>query len=120
MSIAKYKPTASVETKPNLPIVQPKDYKGVIVSDDKTPVLALMAFMEGAPWSIDYYSLIGSEHNDLRDIDPVAPDIYQTYQKIINFELRVSQALQNSYDSATGISTVTGSGLMVNVIVPRS
>ena len=119
MSIAKYKPTASVETKPNLPIVQPKDYKGVIVSDDKTPVLALMAFMEGAPWSIDYYSLIGSEHNDLRDIDPVAPDIYQTYQKIINFELRVSQALQNSYDSATGISTVTGSGLMVNVIVPN-
>lgn len=119
MPIAKYKPSAQPQTKPNLPRTEPKVYKGVVVQDNITPVKSLMAYMDGAPWTVDYYSQVVKEHNNLREIDSASPDLLQQYQKIENFELRVSSALTDSYDPANGITSVTGNGLMVNVVVPN-
>lgn len=119
MPIANYKPDAQLPTKPNLPKIEPKGYVSIVKDDNETPLKSLIAYMEGAPWSGTYYSQVVSAHNDIREIDPGSPDIYQQYQKIMNFEIRVSSALTDSYDSTTGITTVSGGGLVYGSILPN-
>lgn len=119
MPIAGYKPDEQLPTKPNLPQIQPKQYESVVVDDKYTPIKSLIAYVEGAPWTVDYYSQVVTKHNDLREIDPGSPSVYQQYQKIKQLEIRVSSALTDSYDTESGITTVTGNGLMYGTILPN-
>lgn len=119
MPVAGYRPDEQLPTKPNLPQIQPKQYESVVVDDKYTPIKSLIAYVEGAPWTVDYYSQVVTKHNDLREIDPGSPSIYQQYQKIIGLEIRVSAALTDSYDTNTGITTVSGNGLMYGTVLPN-
>lgn len=108
MGIATYKPTSEPEIKPELPQVEPANYKSVIYDDNNIPLQSLIAFVEGAPWTVNYYAQVLSKHNDLRDNDPGQSAVYQQYLKFMELEIRVDQALSSSYDAATGITKVTG------------
>lgn len=120
MPIAGYKPGTQPQTKPNLPKVVPKTYKtNIVVDSPETPVKSLMAYMEGAPWAVDFFSQVVKEHNDIREIDLASTSVYQQYQRITKFEIRVGSSLTDSYDPATGITTVSGNATMVNVVVPN-
>lgn len=119
MAIAGYKPTSAETTEPNTPTIQPKDYKSVIYSDDNVPISSLLAFAEGAPWSVDYYQQVLSRDNDLREVDPTAPNIYQQYNLIKNMEIRVSSALSTNYDSNTGLTNAPGNGYIYPFLIPN-
>lgn len=120
MSIAKRKPTAEVPVNTSaLPQVQPAPYKGVVYDDKNTPLVSLIAYISGAPWSVNYYSQVVGEHNDLREIDPGQSGVYQQYKKTIGLELRVENALNSSYDNERGITTVTGSANVYPFMVPN-
>lgn len=119
MPIARHKPTAPSIVKTNLPKIESSNYKSVIVDDNETPLKSLLAYVEGAPWTVNYYSQIISEHNDIKDFDPTQTNIYQQYSKINDLEIRVSTALNSSQDTENSLLTVSGSGLIYPFLVPN-
>lgn len=120
MALANYKPDAQLPTQPNLPKVEPDKYQSIIHDDKKTPIPSLLAYVSGASWFVKaYYSQIVSAHNDLREIDPTQPNVYQQYQKVNNLELRVESALTSGYDNEQAITTVTGSAILYPFLVPN-
>ena len=64
MPIAKLTPTAAGPQELNLPQIEPKSYEGVVNDLRSTPIDALLAYVEGAPWTATYYSQIVAKHND--------------------------------------------------------
>lgn len=119
MAIAGRKPLSEVATQPNTPEVQPKNYKSVIYDDDNVPVTSLLAYVEGAPWSVDYYQQVLSKDNDLREVDTSQPSVYQQYHEIKQFEIRVNSALSTNYDSNTGITGAPGNGIIYPFLTPN-
>lgn len=119
MPIAGRKPLTETDTNIHTPTIEPAGYEGSIVDDLSTPILSLIAYVEGAPWSVDYYSQMVGEHNDLREIDPNQPLIYQSYQKINGLELRVQSPLSTSYNSETGITSSNGTALIYPFLAPN-
>jgi hypothetical protein len=118
MPIAGYKSGTSVSQQPNLPAIAPENYKALVHDVKDTPLHTLMAYVEGSNWTLDeYFSQVVTEHNDLREIDPEEPNIYQQYITIHNLDIRVDSSLQPSYDQETGItSTVGGANIYASVI----
>lgn len=119
MAIATLKPDVVADTNKNEPRIEPKTYKGVIYDDKFMPIKALTAYVEGAPWTVNFYSAVVSKHNDLRDLDISQPNVLQQYQKIIDYEIRVTSPLSSSYDGTTGITSVNGSGNVYSTIMPN-
>lgn len=119
MPIARLSPEAPSPVEVNLPKPQPEEYKSIVENNVVNNLSALLTYVEGAPWSVQYYSQIVSKHNDLKDFDPTQPNQYQQYSKIKNLEIRVSSPLANSFDNSTGISTVTGSAHLPTCVIPN-
>lgn len=119
MAIASHKPSSTPNATPSVPRVEPQNYKSVIYSDDNIPLSSLIAYISGAPYTCDYYKQVVGEHNDLREIDPGQPNVYQQYELIHDLEIRVSNPLSSAYDGTTGITSVTGSGLVYPFMIPN-
>jgi len=119
MAIASHKPSSTPAITPSVPRVEPANYKSVIYSDDNIPLSSLIAYISGAPYTCDYYKQVVGEHNDLREIDPGQPNVYQQYELIHDLEVRVSNPLTSSYDTTTTITSVTGSGLIYPFMIPN-
>ncbi len=120
MPIAGYKPTVDpIAIEPNLPKTEPTNYRSIIYDDKNQPLQNLIAFVEGSPWSVDYYSQVVSKNNDLREIDPGQPNVLQQYQEIKELEIRVGSPLSTNYDNDTGITTVTGDALIYPFLTPN-
>lgn len=119
MAIAGRKPLSEVPTQPNTPEVQPKNYKSIIYDDDNVPITSLIAYVEGAPWTVDYYQQVLSKDNDLREVDIAQPAVYQQYHEIKQFEIRVNNALSTNYDSNTGITGAPGNGIIYPFLIPN-
>jgi hypothetical protein len=120
MAIASKKPLAEPSVQPNLPKVEPKSYKSIVTDDRYTPVNSLLAYISGSIWTVDYYGQVVTQHNDLREVDPGQPDIYQQYQKIKNVEIRVEGSLSTSYDEESSITTVRGTSLLYPFMTPNN
>ncbi len=119
MGIANYKPDINVKTDKNTPKVEPSNYTSIINDDNQFPLLSILSYIKGSPWNVNYYSQYISKHNDIREIDVSQPNVYQQYQLINNLELRVLQPLQDSYNSDTAITSLTGSSNFYPYIIPN-
>ncbi|HXQ32506.1 MAG TPA: hypothetical protein VN843_00655, partial [Anaerolineales bacterium] len=120
MSIVRYKPTVIPPTQPQLPIVQPEHYKGVVVDDKYQSLHSLTAYAEGFPQTIDYYGQIVGDSNDIREIDPAQSGVYQQYTKINGLDIRVDSPLTMQYNDDTGLSSITGSAFIYPDIIPNT
>lgn len=119
MGIASYKPDVQLPVKPNLPKIEPQEYKSIVQDDQVVPLNSLIAYIEGAPWTVEYYSQVVSKHNDIREVDPGQPNVYQQYQKISKLEIRVSSSLVSNYDTENAVTTVSGNGLLYPSVIPN-
>lgn len=119
MPVAQRKPDSLVQPELELPRVGPKDVELGIIDDLSVPISSLIAYIDGAPWTVDYYSQLITKHQNLREVDPGQSALYQSYTKIKGLELRVQSALQDSFDPSTGISTVNGTALIYPFITPN-
>ena len=70
MAIAKLKPDAEIKPVLELPQVQKETYQGIVADNNNVPHAALVAYIDGMPWTVDYYGQLLGKHNDLREIDP--------------------------------------------------
>ena len=118
MPIAKLKPITFQPPKPNLPEIRKNVLKDVVVDGISEPLDRLTMFVEGTPWVVTYYSQVKVPDNATMSLDTNASGIQQQYQKIENFELRVTQGLTQDYDSTTGLTRVSGTSNVFPAIVP--
>jgi hypothetical protein len=118
MPIAKLKPdvTAPIPFAPELAAAQKETYLGIVADNNDTPTNSLVAYLDGMPWSVTYYSQLLGKHNDLQELDPGQNAAFQQYQKVIDLQIRVSAALTNSYDSENAITSVSGGATIVQMV----
>lgn len=120
MPVASRKPDANpTALKPTLPTIEPKDYQSIVVDDNQLPLNSLITYMEGAPWTVDYYNQIVTRDNDVREFDPGQVNIYQQYSKITGLEIRVTTPLTDSQESDSTLVSVTGAALVYPFMVPN-
>ena len=108
-----------VDKKPELlrPSVLPPP-KPIAVDTKYTPRNSLLQYVSGARWIVTYYKQIktSEEASEAYNINRPAP--YQQYQKIENFEIRVTSPIQATPDNQSSTFTVNGVGLIYPSIVP--
>jgi hypothetical protein len=94
-------------------------YRGVTVDTRYTPLSALIANIEGSPWSVQYYSQVLNVSNapDAQQMQRAAA--LQQYKCIRNFELKVQGQLEYSQDESTKTSNYTGTSLAYPCLVPN-
>lgn len=95
-------------------------YKGVSVDTRYTPLASLITHVEGAAWSVEYYSQVLQTGNQPQgqqlDLGPES----QQYRLVRSTILRVSQPLSSSQDNEGGGSmVVTGTATTPPGIVPN-
>lgn len=116
MAIAKRKPESQPPVKLNLAEVKEETYLGIVNDNDSIATTSLLAYIEGMPWTVQYYAQLIGKHNDLRELDAHQDASFQQYQKIKDLELRVDSALQTSYDNTNALTSVTGSANVTSFI----
>lgn len=120
MAIASFRPEVPVYPKPVLPEAQSKNYMGLTYDEHQTPLVSLMAYMEGYPWTVQsYYRQVLGEHNDLKEVDAGLSPVFQSYSRIDDLELRVQEDLQSSTDGITQFTQINGGALVYGFIIPN-
>ncbi len=120
MAIASVRPTRQEVIGKDIPLIQPNDYKGVVNNLKHTPEESLVYYTNGYEWTCDYYSQITNSSNDLKALDPSQSKVYQQYNKIKSFIIKVEDPLSESQDNVNKLMSVGGSGVVTNGIVPEA
>lgn len=101
------------------PKIQPEEYKGITIDTRYTPSSALLTWVEGSNWTVDYYSQVLDANQEptpqATDRDP----IYQQYKLIKGMDLKVTSPLSFNQDPTTNVMSVEGSGITYPFLVPN-
>lgn len=119
MALASFTPEAESPVIPNLPKITEQTFSGVVVDTKYVPLSSLLTYIEGAAWTVTYYSQVLDKDNDIRAQDIELSGIYQQYTEINGMELKVTNVLQSSQDQSTNRMTVTGSANVYPFIIPN-
>ena len=120
MSIVKYKPDSPIPIHSPLDSIKPDNYLTAVEDDSYVPVNSLLGYIQGAPWTVDYYSQILGRDSDLKDLDTQQLNVYQPYKKIVGLELRVETPInQGQQEEETAVMSVTGTALVYPVVIPN-
>lgn len=109
MPLIKETPLTPPVQKPVAVKIAAPEFRGVTVDTRYDPATSLLTHIEGASWTVNYYSQVLGADNALsgQQIDRHAA--YQQYKLIQRFELKVTTALnQPSQDSTTKSLTLVG------------
>lgn len=120
MGIVKLQPDVSVPNEATLPQAIQEPNKSIFTSlVPESRITSLLKYVEGYPWTVNYYGQILNRNNTLENIDPSTPNLTQPYYEVNGLILQVSSPLSSSYDQASGITTVTGSALTPYTLIPN-
>ncbi len=120
MPIISSKPTSTVQPiVTSNPTIEPENYNSTIVDNTLIPLNSLISYVEGMPWSVNYYSQILTSNSDLKEQDLGQANIYQQYSKISQMEIRVTQAIQGTQNTETAQMTVGGTALVYPFLTPN-
>ena len=108
MGVSGHKPVDDRRVDHVLPTTKPDGYRVTYADDRQNNLRGMMAYVDGSPWTVDFYNQIVDKHNDLKAFDPSQLVPYQTYSLIHDLEIRVTQALDTQIDSNTQMATTTG------------
>ena len=119
MPIVTKNPTAPPEFKPLIPKIEPVENKSIIIDTKFTPKSSLLKYVEGSPWTINYYSAYHDRDNALYGQDPGQSPLYQQYRKIEHLEIRVDTPLTTQQDQESKGFAVTGSAIVPLSVIPN-
>jgi hypothetical protein len=119
MPLASYTPEAPTPVVPNLPKITEQVFAGVVVDTKYTPLSSLLTYIDGASWTVTYYSQILNSDNDIRSQDVELSGIYQQYTEINSMELKVTTPLNSSQETSTNRMVVTGAANVYPFIIPN-
>ncbi len=119
MPIVSLKPAYQTPIITTEPKIESVDYKSTTVDASTTAISSLLAYVEGFPWTVNYYSQIITTDSDLKEQDIGEANLYQQYKKIKNLELRVSDPITGTQNTDTAQMTVGGSAIIYPFLVPN-
>lgn len=110
-------PVAAEQTLPQAIQEPSKSIFTTLVPESK--ITSLLKYVEGYPWTVNFYGQILNKNNTLENFDPSVPNLNQPYYEVNGMVIQVSSPLSSSYDAANGITTVTGSALSPYSLTPN-
>ena len=119
MPIVKLRQDNTHTYKPNLPKIQPKDYKGINVDAREIPRNKLLSYIEGSPWTVEYFSQVLGNDSDLKEFDIEQDKLYQQYIKYNKLEIRVDSPIDSNIDQDNSLTTIEGSANIYPPLIPN-
>lgn len=110
-------PVASQQTLPQAIQEPSKSIFTALVPESR--IVSLLKYVEGYPWTVNFYGQILNKNNTLENFDPSTPNLTQPYYEVNGMIIQVSSPLTSSYDQASGITTITGSALTPYSVTPN-
>lgn len=101
------------------PRIEPAVFDGITVDTCYTPSSALLTWVEGSNWTVDYFSQVLGADNEPTPQDINREPIYQQYRRIKAMHLKVTSPLSFSQDPTIRTMEVRGSGITYPFLVPN-
>jgi hypothetical protein len=119
MPIVHDTPDAPPPRKPNIVEIAKPSYRGVTVDTRYVPQSALLTNIEGSSWTVNYYSQVVDDDNDLSGQQINRDPIDQQYRLIHGLELKVQTPLTSQQDQESKQMHVTGTAITYPFLVPQ-
>lgn len=119
MPIISRKPTAPAEIKPSIPAVVSPQAKSIIVDTQVQPRSTLVSYVEGAIYTVNYYSQVLGENSGLYAHDPSRSATNQPFKKISRLEIRLTQPLSSQQNEQDKTFVVRGAGHITHGVIPN-
>lgn len=94
-------------------------FRGVVVDTTLIPQQSLMTNIEGMSWTVDYFSQVLDEDNQLTGQSLDKEGLYQQYKRIQRLELKVMQDVKYTQDNAQKTMAGTGNANMYPFVIPN-
>ena len=101
------------------PRIQHHKFEGITVDTSYTPSSALLTWVEGSNWTVDYFSQVLGGDNEPTAQDVNREPIYQQYRRLKGMHLKVTSPLSFSQDPTLRTMEVRGSGITYPFLVPN-
>ena len=101
------------------PRITAPEYKGVTVDSRYIPTAILNTHVEGAAWSVNYYSQLLDKDSALSGHQVNRNAVYQQYRLIEGLELRVSNPLTATQDNTGKSMIVNGTANVLPFLIPN-
>lgn len=101
----------------NVPVIYSPSTESTVVDTKYTPLRSLIQYVEGAPWTVKYFSQILARDSEPRGQDPNQSAIYQSYKKIEGVVIRVQDSMAWSQDEQTKMGDARGSALINSYLI---
>ncbi len=85
----------------------------------ESKITSLLKYVEGYPWTVNFYGQILNKNNTLENFDPTVPNLNQPYYEVNGMIIQVASPLSSSYDQTNGITTITGAALTPYSLTPN-
>jgi hypothetical protein len=95
-------------------------YRGVVVDTKLIPQQSLLTNIEGMSMTVDWFSQVIDEDNQLTGQSMEKEGVYQQYRRIQNLELKVMQDFKATQDDQQKTQLVTGNANMYPFVVPNN
>lgn len=120
MGIVKLQPDISPSIERTLPDTIQEPSKSIFTTlIPETKIQSLLKYVEGYPWTVNFYGQILNTNNTIEHFDPTTPNLTQPYYKVSKLILQVDSPLTSSYDQATGVTTISGTSITPYKIHPN-
>jgi hypothetical protein len=120
MSLIQLAPSTPPAVEPLIPNVQSTPSKSTIVDTSIIPRKTLTAYVEGAPWLVNYYQRTLSKDMALYGHDASSTTVNQTYTKILNLELRLQGELSVSQNTTDKRFTSKGTAFIPQGVIANT
>ena len=110
--------SASVVSPPAPVRISTPDYKTITVDTRYIPNSELIVYMEGSVWTVDYYSQVLDSGNELTGQSPDVNPVFQQYQLVSGFELKVTTPLTANQEQDSNAMVVTGAANVYPMLIP--
>lgn len=101
------------------PRLETPTFDGITVDTEYTPSSALLTWVEGSNWTVDYFSQVLGSDSEPTPQNINRDPIYQQYKRIRGMDLKVTAPLTFSQDAQLRQMEVRGSGITYPFVVPN-
>lgn len=105
--------------RPNNGELTQEDFKHAVVHSRDHDASSLLTTISGFSYNVDYYSQVLGSGDEPRPFDPKQQVVFQQYQKIENYELKLQESISQTFDPTDNRLTSQGSALTYPYLKPN-
>jgi hypothetical protein len=120
MPILDSKPTVPPKAVPVEPTAIAAEVRNAVVDSRYIPMSSLLTHIEGASWTVDYYSQVLDLESETSDLQLNQQAVYQQYKLIRHLELKVQGELTPQQDEQSRNMIITGSAVLYPGVRPNN